>query len=81
MPLAKVFLRVLAKEMRENSTEKEFAAAFRDAVSLTATHEIAEMLVDPAVTLCVQRPGFGLYGARGGRSRARKTVSASTVSR
>ena len=20
------------------------------------------MLVDPAVTLCVQRPGFGLYG-------------------
>jgi hypothetical protein len=62
MPLAKVFLRVLAKETRENSTEEEFAAAFRDAVSLTATHEIAEMLVDPALTLCVQRQGFGLYG-------------------
>jgi hypothetical protein len=61
MPLAKVFLRVLAREVRENSTVKESAAAFRDAVSLTATHEIAEMLVDPAVTLCVQRAGFGLY--------------------
>jgi hypothetical protein len=62
MPLAKVFLKVLAKETRETSTKKEFGAAFRDAVTLTATHEIAEMLVDPAVTLCVQRPGFGLYG-------------------
>jgi len=62
MPLAKVFLRVLAKETRDSFTKAEFPEAFTDAVSLTATHEIAEMLVDPAVTLCVQRPGFGLYG-------------------
>ena len=62
MPLAKVFLRVLARETRDNYTRAEWDAEFRDAVSLTATHEIAEMLVDPAVTLCVQRPGFGLYG-------------------
>jgi hypothetical protein len=37
------------------------ARAFRDEVTLTATHEIAEMLVDPAVTYCVQRVGFGVY--------------------
>jgi hypothetical protein len=60
MPLSKVFLRVLNQEIEETDP-KAHHQAFRDAVTLTATHEIAEMLVDPAVTLCVQRPGFGFY--------------------
>jgi hypothetical protein len=60
LPLAKVFLRVLAKEIT-GTDPRARAQAFRDEVTLTATHEIAEMLVDPAVTLCVQRVGFGVY--------------------
>lgn len=59
-PLAKVFLRVLSKEVDAQSP-KIPARAFQDAVTLTATHEIAEMLVDPALTLCVQRYRFGVY--------------------
>ncbi len=58
-PLAKVFLRVLRKELTND--ERADPHAFRDAVTLTATHEIAEMLVDPAATLCVQRAGYGVY--------------------
>jgi hypothetical protein len=60
LPLAKVFLRVLRDEV-EAQRPAAPAEAFRDAVTLTATHEIAEMLVDPAITLCVQRIGFGVY--------------------
>ena len=60
MPLAKVFLAVLKKEI-DATGEKARAKAFRDEVTLTATHEIAEMLVDPAITLCVQRTGYGVY--------------------
>ena len=48
-PLAKIFLRVLGGETPPGS------------VSLTATHEIAEMLVDPGLTLCTQRPVYGVY--------------------
>jgi len=60
LPLAKVFLRVLSQEIEEQDPDAR-ARAFQDEVTLTATHEIAEMLVDPAVTLCVQRIGFGVY--------------------
>lgn len=60
LPLAKVFLRVLWNES-EKGDPKTRDARYRDEVALTATHEIAEMLVDPAVTLCVQRVGYGLY--------------------
>jgi hypothetical protein len=60
LPLAKVFLRVLSTDTRTRDREA-WARAFQDEVTLTATHEIAEMLVDPAVTLCVQRVGYGLY--------------------
>jgi hypothetical protein len=49
MPLARVFLRVLAHEDPPGS------------VALAATHEIVEMLVDPGLTLCAQRPSFGVY--------------------
>jgi hypothetical protein len=60
LPLAKVFLRVLSDQTKTKDP-KAHAAAYRNEVTLTATHEIAEMLVDPAVTLCVQRVGFGVY--------------------
>jgi len=60
MPMAKVFLRVLGDEIGERDP-KVRATMFRNAVTTTATHEIAEMLVDPAVTTCVQRIGYGLY--------------------
>ncbi len=60
MPLAKVFLHVLAQQIDDaNATTR--ARKFQDLVTQTATHEIAEMLVDPAATLCVQRVGYGLY--------------------
>jgi hypothetical protein len=49
MPMGKVFLRVLKQEKPPAS------------VSLAATHEIAEMLVDPGLTLCTQRPSYGVY--------------------
>jgi hypothetical protein len=60
LPLAKVFLRVLDSEITEEEPRAR-AKAFQDAVTLTVAHEIAEMLVDPAVTLCVQRVGYGVY--------------------
>lgn len=60
MPLAKVFLRILLDDEKAKGPQN-LAKRFRDQVTLTATHEIAEMLVDPATTLCVQRPGYGLY--------------------
>jgi hypothetical protein len=59
-PLAKVFLRVIGEGVTE-SNPRVHARALRDEVTLTVTHEIAEMLVDPAVTLCVQRVGYGVY--------------------
>ena len=58
-PLAKVFLRVLENDL--TAADRLHSKAFQDEVTLTATHEIAEMLVDPAITLCVQRIGFGVY--------------------
>jgi hypothetical protein len=60
LPLAKVFLAIL-KRGADGKDPKARAKDFRDEATLTATHEIAEMLVDPAVTLCVQRVGFGIY--------------------
>jgi len=60
LPLAKVFLRVLDHEITEKEPRAR-AKAFQDAVTLTAAHEIAEMLVDPALTLCVQRVRYGVY--------------------
>jgi hypothetical protein len=60
LPLAKVFLRVLENEIADTDPQAR-AKAFQDQVTLTATHEIAEMLVDPAITLCVQRIRFGIY--------------------
>jgi hypothetical protein len=60
LPLAKVFLRVIDSQIDQNEP-RAHARAFKDEVTLTATHEIAEMLVDPAVTLCVQRVGYGVY--------------------
>src|SRR5262245_14299217 len=60
LPMAKVFLRVLWNESKDGDKATR-NRRYRDEVALTATHEIAEMLVDPAVTLCVQRVGYGLY--------------------
>src|SRR5262249_376066 len=60
MPLAKVFLAVLDQQVAVTEP-KARAGVFQDEVTLTATHEIAEMLVDPAVTLCVHRIPYGIY--------------------
>jgi hypothetical protein len=60
LPLAKVFLRAIGSQIAEQKPRAR-AKALQDEVTLTVTHEIAEMLVDPAVTLCVQRVGYGVY--------------------
>lgn len=74
MPLAKVFLRVLAKETRENSTEKEFPAAFRDAITLTATHEIAEIARRSRGHAVRPAPGLRSLWPRGRRSLRRRRI-------
>lgn len=60
MPMAKIFLSVLNDEIGHRDPAVH-AKMFRNAVTATATHEIAEMLVDPGVTMCVQRIGYGMY--------------------
>lgn len=60
MPMAKVFLHMLDREIGHRDPAVR-ATLLRNAVTTTATHEIAEMLVDPALSMCVQRFGYGLY--------------------